>query len=154
MKRKHINYLPLLIIIALFFSWQLYLLGVKYIKTSLTKTEFELVVVAKKVENGISFAIDIVNGGPLDISLALMRIRINNQDNQYIWFSSWDFNKEEYVVGAHMTKKFNLFMELPEIKYAQAIKAQQLVLFLTGLYEIPDYGDLSFNKVQVVSISD
>ena len=151
MKKKQVSYLPLLVILALIFGWQLYLLGVK---TSLTMAEFDLVVVAKKVEKGIDYTIDIVNGGPLDIGLALMRIRLNKQDNQYIWFSSWNFQRDEDVVSSHTTKRINLFMELPEEKFNEAIKAPQLVLFITGLYEISDYGDLSFNRVLEVSISD
>lgn len=154
MKRKQISYLPLLIILAVFFGWQLYLMGAKYIKTSLTMAEFDLVIAAKKAENGIDFAIDIVNGGPLDIGLALMRIRLNKQDSQYIWFSSWNFQRDEDIVKSHTTKRVNLFMELPEEKLNEAIRAPQLVLFITGLYDIPNYGDLSFNRVLEVSISD
>lgn len=154
MKKRFFSLLPLFLISSIFFGVVLVSIGTKYVKTTLTKSLFDLQINVKPEDDGLNFTVDIINGGSLDISLALIRIRIHDDHQQYIWFSNWDFNRETDIIEKNSSKQYNLFMEMPESKLEQVQKTQKPLLFVTGVFEIKGIGDINFNKMMVVNLDE
>ncbi len=143
MKRRFVSLLPLLVVLAIFFGLVLFGLSSKYVKATLTKSGFSVDLICEKAEDGLDFIIDINNDGPLQINLALVRIRLTKND-EYIWFSNWDFRREEEAIPSGSSKRYTLSMELPKEKFEEIINEEKIGLNVTGVYEIKEIGDMSF----------
>lgn len=154
MKKNFMGLFPLLILLAIGAGYLLLNIGVRYVNTTLTRINVDIVVSCQKQDTGLSFEIEYKNDGPLDIALALVRIRVNNTRDEYLWFSNWDLNRTVDIVPAHGKKTSTLTMDLPPEKYIEITKQNSLNLNITGVYDITGLGSFPYAFYKQVRIDD
>ena len=142
MKKRFSGLFLLLILLAIGAGYLLLNIGIKYVNTTLTRINVDIIVSCQKQDTGLSFELEYKNDGPLDIALALARIRVNNMRDEYLWFSNWDFNRALDIVPAHGKKTFTL------------IKQNILNLNITGVYDITGLGSFPYALYKQVRIDD
>ncbi len=154
MKKRFSGLFLLLILLAIGAGYLLLNIGIKYVNTTLTRINVDIIVSCQKQDTGLSFELEYKNDGPLDIALALARIRVNNMRDEYLWFSNWDFNRSLDIVPAHGKKTFTLNMDLTPEKYKEIIKQNILNLNITGVYDITGLGSFPYALYKQVRIDD